>query len=463
MQVSMCPKGFTIGSFLLVWQIGVAQWQPVSAGTTDSLTAVTWIDGRFLIAGSGLTFLRSMDDGSSFSPTDGYAPGFDSAPLDHLSFHDSLVGYGTSTSNCCAYQSTNDGGLTWQPTFPLEDRVRMRIALNATDQVVFKSGAGVQFNTNGQLLFEPDAILFADLDSVCPVPDEGNCWAFVNGSDTTYSTGSYGWTLTSDDRGMSIQSGIFPYASYLYAAQRVNDSTIAYVDYAAVLRISNDKGISWQRRGTLPISLGTISPAFAMYDAATGAFVDINGQIKLTTDSGITWTPVPSPTNQPLNDILYLDAQNMLAVGDAGTILSSSDGGSTWETEESGTTERLHALATSGLSSIAIGTNGTILRRTPAHAGLSIPTGTSNALMPQVEVYPNPASTIVNVSFQDNAYSKEPVFTVTDQFGRNQTVSPHVDANGTWVFPISAFAQGVYTLHAQFGGTTLKQRFLVVR
>ena len=442
---------------------GSAQWQQITSGTTDSLTAITWVDGRYLVAGGGFTFLRSLDDGASFSATQGYAPGFDGAPLDHLSFHDSLVGFGTSTLNCCAFQSTADGGVTWLPTFPSNDRIVMRIALDATNQVVFKSGAGVQFNTNGLLLFETDAMIYADIDSVCPVPDSGNCWVSQNGNDTIYSTGSYGWTLTSNDRGGTIQSGTFPYSSYLYAAQQINDTTIAYLDYGAVLRVSHDRGVTWQRRSTLPIALATISPAFAMYDAENGAFVDVNGQINLTTDSGFTWTPVSTPTNVPLNDLLYLDAQYLLAVGDAGTILSSSDGGSTWAIEESGTTERLHALATSGAATSAIGTNGTILRRFPAHSGLGLSTTVVEHFDDGPKLSPNPASTTLDVRFLHPAAAGEPRFTIVDALGRPHLVAARRADTGVWQMDITQLTQGIHTLHVSMDKAVWKRNFLVIR
>jgi len=339
----------------------------------------------------------------------------------------------------------------------------MRIALDATNQVVFKSGAGVQFNTNGLLLFETDAVLYADIDSVCPVPDSGNCWVSQNGNDTIYSTGSYGWTLTSNDRGGTIQSGTFPYSSYLYAAQQINDTTIAYLDYDAVLRVSHDRGVTWQRRSTLPIALATISPAFAMYDAEKGAFVDVNGQVNLTADSGLTWTPVSTPTNVPLNDILYLDAQYLLAVGDAGTILSSSDGGSTWAIEESGTTERLHALATSGAATLAIGTNGTILRRFPAHSGLGLSTTVVEHFDDGPKLSPNPASTTLDVRFLHPAAAGEPRFTIVDALGRPHLVAARRADTGVWQMDITQLTQGIHTLHVSMDKAVWKRNFLVIR
>lgn len=439
-----------------------AQWQPIVSGTTDSLTAITWVDGRFLVAGGGLTFLRSLDNGVSFSATGGYGHGYDGMPLNHISFHDSLNGYGTSSMACCSYQSTNDGGRTWQgwPENEIDElQVRMRMALNGTDQVVFKEGP-VHFSiADGQLLNESAITIHASLDSVCPIPDAFNCWS--NGA--WYDTGSYGWTLTSNDRGASIQTGTFPYANYLYSAHRVNDTTIAYIDFGPRLRVSHDKGVSWKQRSTLPIVLGTITPAFGMYDAARGAFADMNGQLNLTADSGMTWTPVPTPTSVSLNDILFVDDMHVLAIGDAGTILTSSDGGYTWEQEESGTTERLHALATSGGATIAIGTIGTILRRFPAHAGMDLTTGLSAQPSTHLTLFPNPSSGTLNVRSPGLETTNMPLFTATDAFGRKHKLQASLGTHGSWALDITGLANGVHTLHCSQGDRTWKRPFLVVQ
>lgn len=440
-----------------------AQWQPIVSGTTDSLTAITWVDGRFLVAGGGLTILRSFDNGVSFSATDGYGHGHDGMPLNHISFHDSLNGYGTSSMACCSFQSTTDGGLTWQgwPENEIEElRVRMRMALNGTDQVVFKDGAGVRFSVeDGELLDESAITIHASLDSVCPIPDAFNCWS--NGA--WYDTGSYGWTLTSNDRGASIQTGTFPYASYLYSAHRINDTTIAYIDFEPRLRVSHDKGVSWKQRSTLPIVLGTITPAFGMYDAARGAFADMNGQLNLTADSGMTWTPVPTPTGVPLNDILFVDVMHVLAVGDAGAILTSSDGGHTWEVEESGTTARLHALAMSGNTAIAIGNDGTILRRFPAHAGMDLSTGLSALPSPELTLFPNPAAGTLNVRYAGSAGTGTPAFAATDAFGRKHQLQARRGADGLWTLDIGQLANGMHTLHSMHGGTGVRHTFLVIQ
>lgn len=440
-----------------------AQWQPVPSGTADSLTAITWIDGRFLVAGGGSTFLHSLDDGVTFISPGEFSPGFQGYAFDHLAFHDSLVGYATNGMSCCTFQSTTDGGLTWQAVPPVSPFVVFRLPLNATDQVIFKSVAGATFSTTGQLLAESEIDIHVDLDSVCPEPGLGICQVDVLNGDTTYMSGSYGWTLTSNDQGESVQTGSFPYAWYPYHVQRINDTTAAYIDYFERLRISHDKGISWVRRSTIPTGLRSITPAFRMLDNARGFYSDPFGQLHITADSGMTWTAVVTPTSTPLNDLIFVDHMRLLAVGDEGTILSSSDGGYTWQVEESGTTERIHALATSGNATIAIGTNGTILRRYPAHAGLDPITGLRSGSPEDVVVFPNPSSDQLTVRSTLIGSIGPPTFTAVDAVGREHVLNASSSVAGSWTLNIAGLPTGTYTLNVELGGKQVKRIFLVFK
>src|SRR5437867_1631892 len=72
--------------------------------------------------------------------------------------------------------------------------------------------------------------------------------------------------------------------------------------------------------------------------------------------SGSHWIPVNSGTTNTLNDIDSLFS-TILAVGDAGTILSSTDG-ATWQARNSGTTQALLGI----YGYYVVGAGGTILQ-----------------------------------------------------------------------------------------------------
>ena len=103
------------------------------------------------------------------------------------------------------------------------------------------------------------------------------------------------------------------------------------------------------------------SPIVAVGDAGT---------IVSTTDV-VTWTAATSPTTQTLNGAIYwatTDGTNIslgyVAVGDAGTVLYSADG-ATWVQKTSTTTQNLHAVANNGTGrNVAVGAGGTIITST---------------------------------------------------------------------------------------------------
>jgi photosystem II stability/assembly factor-like uncharacterized protein len=439
-----------------------AQWQQIPSGASDSLTAITWVDGRFLIAGGNPTFLRSFDNGLSFTATNGFATGINPAAMNHLAFHDNLVGYATNTWGCCALQRTTDGGSTWEGMPQSGSAVTvMRLPLNEEDQVVFRSGAGVQFDAEGLLLYETEATIYANLDSVCPIPNAGVCWVDGTGSDAIHTTGSHGWILTSNDRGTTVQGGTFPYSYYVYSAHVIHGDTVAYVDFERYLLMSHDKGSSWAKRGLVPFEIGLITPALRMWSAAKGAACDGTGLIHLTEDSGATWFPVPTPGNTPLYDLLFLDATNVLAVGDQGTILASSDGGYNWEPEQSGTTARLHGIARSPDAVIVIGNDGIILRRDlsvhvrPAVADPSKAEG--------LELFPNPACDQVQVSRTGPVPAGPSAFSVIDARGRRLSMPIERTGERSWVMDIAQLPAGSYTLELSNEGGMLRRTLLVVR
>lgn len=432
-----------------------AQWQPIASGTTDSLSAITFVDGRFLVAGENGRFLRSLDNGVSFTATAGYTTTMAGNAFDHLFFYDSLSGYGTSTMTCCALQRTTDGGETWTAS----NLGPLALPFNDSDLVVFRIGPGITFASTGQLMHEPLFPVFADIDSICSYIVPGNCDTSVFAGDTTIQTNSsWGWTLSSNDRGDSYYAGAFPYAYYPYTADVIGGDTLAYLDYAMQLIISANGGETWTSHPDVPSYGSWIDPGFDMITSRTGAVVDDQGHVNLTEDAGATWAEVPTPTTANLHDILFIDPTHVLALGDHGTILASSDGGYTWIEEESGTTSRLQSLAVSGNAVIAVGNDGVILRRFPAYDGMS--TGLDPANVDQLAIFPNPASASINVQ-TTGEHGGVPVFTATDALGRAERLPAITGGNGRWVLDIAHLTEGAYVLELLQNGVAAKRMFII--
>jgi photosystem II stability/assembly factor-like uncharacterized protein len=137
--------------------------------------------------------------------------------------------------------------------------------------------------------------------------------------------------------------------------------------YGTILR-TTDGGATWVEQDS-----GTTNDlnAVSFTDANTGTVVGSNETILRTTDGGATWVEQDSDTLfgwVSLTGVSFTDALRGLAVGwhivgsdvYAGAILRTWDGGATWVWEDSGTTNGLNAVSSTGYT--AVGDYGTILR-----------------------------------------------------------------------------------------------------
>lgn len=134
--------------------------------------------------------------------------------------------------------------------------------------------------------------------------------------------------------------------------------------------ITSQNGSSW-----LPRETGTQASLRGIVWGVGGApdpilvAVGTGGTI-ITSKDGATWVARTSPTGVTLNDIAVSGVDpatgqgiGFVAVGDFGTIITSEDG-ETWSAESSGTTANLNGVVWSGSEFVAVGDNGTVLRRT---------------------------------------------------------------------------------------------------
>jgi hypothetical protein len=96
----------------------------------------------------------------------------------------------------------------------------------------------------------------------------------------------------------------------------------------------------------------------------------------LTSDDGSAWSPVPSGTADWLTAVTFGGSQ-FVAVGDHGTVLTSSNG-LVWTRRTSGTLARLNGIAYDDGRYVAVGENGTICRSADGQtwAAMTLPLGT---------------------------------------------------------------------------------------
>jgi photosystem II stability/assembly factor-like uncharacterized protein len=111
--------------------------------------------------------------------------------------------------------------------------------------------------------------------------------------------------------------------------------------------------------------------------AGGGRFVAVgeSGAIVYSPDGSSRWTAAVSNTTRWLLDVTRSTTLNLyVAVGDAGTILTSADGGF-WSPQTSGTTQRLNSVLWGGDRFLAVGENGTALTSPDGLTWTPHPTG----------------------------------------------------------------------------------------
>jgi hypothetical protein len=145
----------------------------------------------------------------------------------------------------------------------------------------------------------------------------------------------------------------------------------ATASIAAVPRLA---GGVWTAGAPLAADLNAIGFGAGRYLAvgAGGALFTRGGGVLDT-----VWTAGSTGTSANLNGLVT--AALIVAVGDAGTIVTSSDAVA-WTARASGTGARLNAVAFAVSAYVAVGDGGTIVRSTDGIAWSTVSSGTTNAL-----------------------------------------------------------------------------------
>jgi photosystem II stability/assembly factor-like uncharacterized protein/PKD repeat protein len=315
------------------WAYGNDNYRTTDGGTTwtqlpflGSTYFMKFYSTFFGLATGNFDRYVSHDGGDSWVPSPDGIFSFD--------FIDDLNGLGVSETGI---YKTIDGGNTFTLEYSGDAKsvvfLTSTVAVSISDDTFLRStDGGLTWNTvttaNGKfelLAVSSDVVLAWGRTGIYPDYDD----KIFRSSD-----GGQNWI----DLGEVIQEGIFAFA--------VPDfQTIVVSDLAGNMFRSADAGLNWNQtfvsRGQMPGYLSSASPYFA--DAQTGYFGYGAGFIIKTTDGGASWTQISSGTGENINDVDRFPNGNLIAVGDNGTLLTS-DGFSQWIIHEKLSQNDLNAI-----------------------------------------------------------------------------------------------------------------------
>lgn len=295
----------------------LAQWEPAVSGTANLLRGVALLDsGVGYAVGDGGTILKSTDAGATWSAL---ASGTGSTLYDVHFFDDAT---GVAVGDGGLILRTTDGGASWGAVTS-----GVRDALRA---VSFSGANGICSGGSLDILYSSDS---------------GATWTVAQKN--LFASGFFGAHMLSPTVGfVTGQNAIF---------QGIFGSTV-------------DGGAHWSfHTFYFNNSEGSADDVF-FFDGATGitsgVVFDGTGAIARTTNTGSTWNSSLFP--QGLQGIDFPKPEAGFTVGFFGTIFKSTDLGLNWSPQESGTTFDLLDVrfASDGLTGLAAGANGTILRTT---------------------------------------------------------------------------------------------------
>jgi photosystem II stability/assembly factor-like uncharacterized protein len=266
----------------------------------QTLSATTWVVPTLD------SILRTTDAGATWSVSTTPVSGFASAAAH---FANTTVGLAVGSTDIASNQGailrTTDGGATWT-SVTVPGNVTRLLSVRFIDAGTAIAAA------NGQILRSTDG---------------GVTWTVV-------------FALTNAD---------------FQALANDNQLVLAVGGNSNKTARSVDGGATWQE-----------SASVGGYDISFGAAfvaVSTNGVTRRTSD-GVMWTTIPSGTMQALRGVAFNpgNGNQVLAVGDEGTILRSTDAGQSWSSVASGVMQSLAVVKwASSMRAVAISEFGGVI------------------------------------------------------------------------------------------------------
>ncbi len=404
--------GIAVGSSVIVRTRtgGAVGWRRQQGGTTQRLRGIVFeTPSRAVAVGDSGTVIRTTNAGALWIPGN-------AGTLANLNAVDCFEnGLLLAAGNAGTLLKSPDGGATWAPV-PVPAGARLRSLSLQT------GGAGVVAGDSSVILRTTDYGATWSRD-----PITGFAFAGV------HLTGENGYLVS--DR-LPLQRACFR---------------------------TTDGGATWSRTTTpsgTPASVWMVHPETVFVGGTNG--------ILQSGDSGSTWSTVSSSASGGVLCLAFSDRLHGAAGRVSGLLDFTSDGGLSWQTEPTGTSAALRALAFSEPDSLTIvGDSGTILRRAPLSL-VQVREPVAPPLPDRASLaqnYPNPFNAISNFEIGISKCVWVDL-TVFDLLGREvATLVNEVKEPGVYrvQWDASDFASGVYFYRLMAGSFVQIKRMMLVR
>ncbi len=161
-----------------------------------------------------------------------------------------------------------------------------------------------------------------------------------------------------------------------------------------------------------------------------------------TVDGGFSWQALTGSTDSNGNGWTKIHCRNeqeCICVGGGGSLGVTGDGGLTWTFEPSGTTEILNDVYYGSNYAVAIGENGTIIRRVPVVTAIEEETSSSS-----FSISPNPAAGITELRGPFTAGDR---IVISDLSGRIIHEELHAGPEQMHRFSATYLQSGIYLVY----------------
>ncbi|HEX9952067.1 MAG TPA: YCF48-related protein [Rubricoccaceae bacterium] len=414
------------------WAFGNENYRTVDGGVT--WTALPFLGSTYRMEFFTATFGVAITNGAAALSRDGGLT-WDDAPdgLFDFDFGDASTGLGVSQQGL--YRTT-DSGATF--TLVRAGNARSVVYLSATAAVAIVDDTFVRSADGGQTWTDAGP---AQGRSQLEAVSAGVVLAWGR---TDFSPNADGRLLRSADAGQTWTDlgDVFPDGVEAFTV--TSAQTVVAIDGQGDVFRSADAGQTWAQTftspGPRPTQFGTPAPAFA--DALTGYVAYGPGFVAKTTDGGATWTQISSGSGSSLHDVARFADGTLVAVGDDGTLLRRTGAGP-WVIRPIPTALALRAVDIVGpQSAVAVDQDGQVYRTSDRGATWTATAGSP----PDFSAVDIRFTTPLNGYVVGSGFSGSALFHTTDG---GATWVPVENVIGTWT---AVDAEGASAWAVNVGG-----------